>query len=88
MYLKFLEVKNLQFWMKRPFDEYASLQIEIVGGGLDCKPLRVELSNLLKSKFNTHEDILLNKPNVGVVMILKIPALGIKDTTYETMEIL
>lgn len=79
---------NLQFWMKRPFNEYASLQVEIAGGGLDCKQLRVELSNSLKSKFNIHEDIQFSKPNAGVVMTLKIPAIGIKDSRCDTMEIL
>ncbi|WP_300385034.1 hypothetical protein, partial [Clostridium sp.] len=55
------------------FNEYARLQIEIAGGGLDYKPLRVQLSNSLKSKFDTHEDILLSKGNAGLVMTLKIP---------------
>lgn len=72
--------------MKRLFNEYSSLQVEIADGGLEYKPLRVELSNSLKSKFNRHEDIILSKPNnAGVVMTLKIATLGIKESTDETM---
>jgi hypothetical protein len=68
---------KFQIWMRRPEKEKVSLQIEVAGAGADYKDLRLALSNSFAKKLMKVDYIEIAKPNVGVVLTLKMDAINI-----------
>ena len=77
---------KFQIWMRRPEKEKASLQIEIAGGGIEHKPLKLALGKVLKDKLVSNEFVNVAKDAVGVVLTLNMKAIGIVDKSMDTID--
>jgi len=76
----------LQYWMERPSKQKGLLKVEIAGGGLEHKDIRLKLANSLKRYLDKDNEIVIGKEEVGIIVSLKINLPGVNDLQDDNIE--
>ena len=76
----------LQYWMERPSRQKATLKVEITGGGVKYKDIKLQLANSLKKNFDKDDEVVIGKEEVGIIVSLKINLPGVHDLATDNIE--